>query len=240
MEFKCKEFSLNHSKSSMKIGTDAIVISSLSPDILPSKVLDIGTGCGIIALCMAQKHPLSEITAIDIDKDSIQEAKSNFKNSKFNIKLNAIEIDILSFSKQTQEKFDLIITNPPYFISSLENPSQNRTNARHTCSLTYENLIHSSHNLLSKEGILCIILPNKESEIFVEKAKAYDFEIIKTIIIYSKANKECERVVLHLKIKEKENHQSMSNVSENSIVILRNNDNTPTKEYFDLVKNYLL
>lgn len=240
MEFQCKEFSLNHSKSSMKIGTDAILLSSLSPDNSPSKVLDIGTGCGIIALCMAQKHKLSEITAIDIDSDSIKEASFNFKNSKFNSRITAKEIDVISFSKERKEKFDLIITNPPFFISSLESPLETRTKARHTSSLTFDNLILTSKNLLSKEGILCIILPKKESEIFIAKAKEQKLEAIKRINIYSKLNKECERVVLHLKILETDNFQSDSYDVEDHTIILRNNDNTQTEEYFSLVKNYLL
>lgn len=240
MEFQCKEFSLNHSKSSMKIGTDAIVLSSLSPDISPSKILDIGTGCGIIALCMAQRYTLSEITAIDIDSNSIKEASLNFKNSKFSSKLRAKEIDLISYSKERKDEFDLIITNPPYFISSLESPLQNRTNARHTSSLTYDDLIKSSKKLLSKDGILCIILPRKESEIFIDKARELEFEIIKTINIYSKANKECERVVLHLKNKKQNPTQVIQDDIEVHRIILRNNDNTPTKEYLSLVNDFLL
>ncbi|MCK9162858.1 MAG: methyltransferase [Bacteroidales bacterium] len=240
MEFQCKEFSLNHSKSSMKIGTDAIVLSSLAPDITPSKVLDIGTGCGIIALCMAQKYPLSEITAIDIDLNSIQEARNNFSKSKFNSRLIAKEIDLLLFSKDRIENFDLIITNPPFFISSLESPLQNRTKARHTSSLTYDTLIQASQCLLSKEGLLCIILPNKESEIFIEKAENSKFEVIKRINIYSKPNKECERVVLYLKEQDNNIAQEKLSYCEDQIIILRNNDNTYSQEYLDLVKSYLL
>lgn len=242
MEFQCKEFSLNHSKSSMKIGTDAILLSSLTPTINPKNILDIGTGCGIIALCMAQKYSLSQVTAIDIDYNSILEACLNFENSKYSSRLIAKQIDLLSFSKETSDKFDLIVSNPPFFISSLKGPSLSRNQARHTSALTYENIIHSASKLLSKKGVLCIILPKKESEIFIEIANVNSLIIIKKINIYSKSNKECERVVLHIILQQSIEKiiQDKSSKIEASIITLRNFDNTPTKEYLNLIKDFLL
>lgn len=242
MEFQCKEFSLNHSKSSMKIGTDAILLSSLTPTINPKNILDIGTGCGIIALCMAQKYTLSQVTAIDIDNNSILEACLNFDNSKFSSRLIAKQIDLLSYSKETSDKFDLIVSNPPYFISSLKGPIITRNQARHTSSLSFENIIYSINTLLSEEGVLCIILPKKESEIFIEIANVNNLSIKKRINIYSKSNKECERVVLHIMLQqsnEKKPQDRSSNI-EASIITLRNIDNTPTQEYMNLIKDFLL
>lgn len=221
----------------MKVGTDSIVLSSLVPGISPNNVLDIGTGSGIIALCMAQIYLSTNIMAIDIDKNSISEASLNFKNSKFHSRLIAMEIDLLKFSNTIEEKYDLIITNPPYFISSLESPNQTRNKARHTSSLSYDMLIESSKELLSHKGILSIILPNKESSIFIEKARGFKFNLIKRVSIYSKPNKECERVVLNLRA---ENKSSDLIETQEYNLTLRNIDNTPTQEYISLVSKFLL
>lgn len=237
MEFHCKEFSLNHTKSSMKIGTDSILLSSLTPQQNSKKILDIGTGCGIIALCMAQKYPNSQITAIDIDKNSIEEASDNFKKSKYNARLLAQEIDLKTFTRIREERFDLIVTNPPYFISSLESPYNNRNKARHTISLNFQDLIQSAERLLSKCGILSLILPTIESQIFEAIAIEKGIQTIYKANIYSKPGKECERIVLHLQKKQESTNNT--NIKE-EIIILRNPDNTPSQIYKNLIKDYLL
>ncbi|MEE1302354.1 MAG: methyltransferase, partial [Bacteroidales bacterium] len=83
MEFKCKEFSLNHTLSSMKVGTDAILLSSLAERNHKKHILEIGTGCGIISLAMAQFNKVAKITAIDVDEDSVLQAEDNFQKSKW-------------------------------------------------------------------------------------------------------------------------------------------------------------
>lgn len=242
MEFNCKQFSLNHTKSSMKIGTDAILLSALTNIKNPNNILDIGTGCGIIALCMAQKYQYAKITAIDIDRNSIEEAKENFKKSKYSSQLTAKEIDINTYSKTQEEKYDLIITNPPYFISSLESSNEKRNKARHTKSLNFQDLIQSTENLLSQEGILSLILPTKESQIFEQMAKEKYFQTIYKANIYSKIDKQCERVVLHLQRKQENN--SITNkhiiIPSEETIILRNPDNSLTDNYKNLVNEYLI
>lgn len=237
MEFHCKQFSLNHTKSSMKIGTDSILLSSLTPQQTHKKILDIGTGCGIIALCMAQKYPIAQITAIDIDKNSIEEASDNFNKSKYKTRLIAQEIDLQTFTRIKEDTFDLIVTNPPYFISSLECSCKKRNRARHTRSLNFQDLIQSSEKLLSQCGILSLILPAIESKILETIAMEKGFKTIYRANIYSKPEKQCERVVLHLQKQQKNINDA--NIKE-EIIILRNTDNTPSQIYKSLLKDYLL
>ncbi len=242
MEFVCKQFSLNHSKSTMKIGTDAILLSALSPNISPKNVLEIGTGCGIIALCMAQKYNNAQITAIDIDHNSIEEAKDNFSRSKYNERLFAKEIDIQKFSKNSTEKYDLIISNPPFFVSSLESPFAKRNKARHTSTLCFEDLAFASKNLISDNGILAIILPSKEAKIFENIAIKENLHPIERIKIFSRPIKDFQRVILHFKklnFNDIALNEKYKTIVEREIII-RDNNNNFTQEYNSLVKEFLL
>lgn len=237
MEFHCKQFSLNHSLSSMKIGTDAILVSALSPkeniDFSPLNILDIGTGCGIISLCMAQKYSKANIIAIDIDKDSVEQAESNFRQSQFSNRLSAKHIDLTDFSTIEEKNYDLIISNPPFFIDSLKSPKEKRSKARHTDSLSFEKLISCSKLLLSEKGIFCLILPRIESDIFVQIAKENGFYLSGRANIISIEGKVHERVVLYLSPNED------LKLSETNLII-RQKDNSYTQEYKKLVSEFLL
>lgn len=240
MEFHCKTFSLNHTKSSMKIGTDSILLSSLTPNFTPQNILDIGTGCGIIALCMAQKYTNATILAIDIDHNSILEANENFKNSKYSDRINAQEINIKDFVQNNTFEYDLIVSNPPFFISSLESPKERRNKARHNVSLCYEDLILSAKRILCSNGMFSLILPYMESIIFENIAIQEGFQTIYRAKIFSSPNKECERVVLHLKTKEYNSQKSLFNTIVEKEIFLRDLNNNLTPEYNKLVKEFLL
>jgi tRNA1Val (adenine37-N6)-methyltransferase len=236
----------------MKVGTDAILLSVLSPKEIDyekteenktkdkeiKNILDIGTGSGIIALCMGQRHPQSRIIAIDIDSSSIKEAESNFKTSKFSNRIKAKEIDVFSFSKTSKERFDLIISNPPYFLYSLKSSDEKRNNARHsTASLDFKTLILSVKTLLKDNGVFSLILPKKESEIFIPIAKQEGLTLLKQTLIYPNNKKPCNRVVMLFT----KNKPSLNNyIPKQEELFLRDENNNPTKEYTTLSKEFLL
>lgn len=233
MEFRCKQFSLNHSKSTMKVGTDAVLLSALAPDCNAKRVLDCGCGCGIIALCMAQNYKDAFITAIDIDKNSVQEAQYNFSNSIFSKRMSAEEISFQSLAQRDICKYDLIISNPPFFINSLKSSNEKKNIARHTTNLSFSDLVFGVKKLLTDNGLFCVILPYEEFEKLESIAFNNGIFIKEKIFIYPRNDKPVERVVgVFSKI--------ITDNPKHKTVILRDKDNTLSAQYKELTKEILL
>ena len=147
-------------RSAMKVGTDGVLLGAwarLEPS--QKRILDIGTGTGLIALMAAQRTEAwsAQIVGVEIDAGAADDARDNFEVSEWSARLSVVERPIQEF--RPEEKFDHILSNPPYFVSSLLSPNEARTTARHTTSLSFDELARSASELLSKEGILSLVLP---------------------------------------------------------------------------------
>lgn len=166
-EFKFKKFSVCHDASSMKVGVDGVLLgawagSSLSdPETSSVKtILDVGTGCGLIALMLAQRFPDAHITAIDIHKASVEEAAGNFRRSPWRQRLEAHSA---TFPDDLPEgiKYDLIVSNPPFYNAGVDNPATVREQARHVGTLSPFSLVREAPRLLNPEGRLALIFPTE-------------------------------------------------------------------------------
>lgn len=142
----------------MKVGTDAVLLGSWATIENCRKILDIGTGSGIIALMLAQRSNAA-IDALDIDKDACLQAQENIKASPFHNPIQVIHSDLAAYVHNCTLRYDLIVSNPPYFINSLKCPDRQRNTARHTDTLTLMNLLHDSGRLLSAGGKIALVLP---------------------------------------------------------------------------------
>jgi tRNA1Val (adenine37-N6)-methyltransferase len=238
MDFNCKEFSLNHKESTMKVGTDAILLSSLAPRMEAKNILDVGCGCGIISLCMAQTYPYAKIIAIDIDEKSIIEAKSNFFSSKYKDRLQADLISFQDFRQQTTLKesnpktFDLIISNPPYFTSSLASPNDRKTKARHNDSLPLDDFAICCESLIDEHSKIMVILPKNEADTLEDIFNKKNIYVEKQYQIFSSPKTECKRIV-NIFQSEPKNKQIER-------IFIRDIDGNYTKEYEQLTKKFLL
>ena len=154
--FRFKQFTVFHDLCAMKVGTDGVLLGAWADCLNAQIILDVGTGSGLIALMLAQRSN-STITAIDIDESAYRQAGINFKESPFHDRLSVYHTSIQQFSTST--KYDLIVSNPPYFSNSLQSPDASRTHARHNDSLPLDDLIKYSQQLLSPKGKLALILP---------------------------------------------------------------------------------
>ena len=193
--FSFKQFNISHANSSMKVGTDAVLLGSWVEVSGAKKILDIGTGCGIIALMLAQRSN-ARIDAIDIDKGSVKEATSNFNNSPWPSRLHSHHISLQSYQIVAKTKYDLIVSNPPFFQNSLLPKKENLRLAKHNTTLTYTELFKASISLLSADGQLTIILPFDDSDNVKALANTYGLHLQQQLSIFNTSNKPARRIIL--------------------------------------------
>lgn len=229
--FHFKHFSLYHHRSTMKVGTDAILLGRWT-EVKPTDiVLDIGTGCGLLPLMLSQKG-VAQVDAVDIDKASIEEATINFESSQWRDHLKAFCVDIVDF--QTDKKYDLIISNPPYFNRFSKCDSERKSRARHNdAGLSYATICQEVGRLMQPDGRFALVLPADVSMEFLDTAERYGLYLHKRMIIVPIAGKEPNRVNLEL------GFGKCDSVFEETFVI-RDADKRFTAQYNEFLKDYYL
>ena len=194
----------------MKVGTDGVLLGAWCPvgefrgsgvqEFRGSggfiKVLDVGTGSGLIALMLAQRLPDAQITAIDIDSGAVEQAKYNFSVSPWADRLDCQQTALQEVEGETI--YDLIISNPPYFQDSLKNPDSQRAMARHTDTLSYEELLKNSVRLLKKEGFIALVLPIEAEQQIIALGQRYGLYPTHITRVYPKPGKEAKRLLIAL------------------------------------------
>ncbi len=230
----------------MKVNTDGVLLGAWvglqqNPELSPSplKVLDIGTGTGVIALVITQRCEGNAIvTGIDIDSDSAQEAAENFANSPWSEVLTASHISFQEFIVGFgTERFDLVVSNPPYFVDSQKAPSLRRSTARHNDTLEYEEVIDGTIKILSPEGRLALILPVEESRIFEQKARLKGLQLTRLCLVRSLPDAPPKRALMEFSFRDNlcENRAA---VTREELVIQTKSDFT--REYKSLTCEFYL
>lgn len=214
----------------MKVGTDGVLLGAWSKAV-NSNILDIGTGTGLIALMLAQRTKTALINAIEIDKLASKEAQNNFNNSDWKERLISINTSLQDF--HPQKEYDLIISNPPFFINATKAPEINRNNARHTDNLSFDELISSVNRLLAETGIFSLILPINEANHFFKLAQQNKLFLNKKCLVKPNPTKAAKRVLMEFSFFEKE-------LMEEELTIETENRHEYTKEYISLTKDFYL
>lgn len=231
--FEFKKFKIKQDQCAMKVGTDAVLLGSWITPNGSAKILDIGTGTGVIALMLAQKSNAT-ITAIDIDANSTEQARINVQESVFREKINVIHTSFQELTKSSELQFNLIVTNPPYFIDSHKSISDKRSIARHTDTLSFDDLLDGVKKLLEPKGKFCLILPKKEALLFREMAIAKGLYLSKLLRVRTRKEKDSEkRHLMQFEFKESE-------FSETTLVIEEDSHRNYTQEYKAFTKEYYL
>lgn len=230
--FKFKAFSLFHHRSSMKVGSDAIILGIWTNVDKTKKVLDVGCGSGIISLLLASRSS-AIIDAIDIDDQSIEESTHNFGQSPFSNRLNAKLIDFKNFMSVGEQNYDLIISNPPFFTNDLLSAEIRKTKARHSVSLNYDELCAGSNKLLTKSGRLSVVIPYFKHKEFVEIAKKNSLFLNRKLLIFPKRGSSPNRVNMEF------SKTNMSGIV-NEYFIIREENNNFTAQYHEWLNDYYL
>lgn len=158
--FRFKEFAVRHELSAMKVGVDGVLLGAWA-DVSGNTLLDVGTGCGLLALMALQRNPGLQVLGIDIHAPSIEEAQANAADTPWDDK---VRFDCRSFRRQLSMgwRFDLIISNPPFFNAGVNSPKDDRERSRHAAELSPQALIVHATNLLNPGGRLCMITPRDQ------------------------------------------------------------------------------
>jgi tRNA1Val (adenine37-N6)-methyltransferase len=213
----------------MKVGTDAVVLGSW---VIPGdsiRILDIGSGTGLLALMLAQKSN-AEIDAIDIEENAFLQTKENFRISPWFFRLYPHHVSLQEFSKDKLPSYDLIVTNPPYFHHASKPNVEARIHARHNDFLTFDDLIDGVKGLLLPNGRFCVILPCKEGMEFLEKAQKRGLFCRNLLRIRTRADKSEKRLIMQFSFQ-------FGMMTDEEITI-QEEDGTFTDDYIRLTEDY--
>lgn len=195
--FKFKQFEVDQAGCAMKINTDGVLIGAMANHNAPKTILDIGTGTGVIALMLAQRFPKAHIYAVEIDRQAAETASNNFKVSVFNERLTINHVAIEQYNPSTQ--FDLIVSNPPFFVNDLKNEEVRKGIARHAGEDFFRLLIEKSNSLLADDGQIWLVLPVKQADDVIAIASQYHLSFAERINLHSDENKPTFRQIICLK-----------------------------------------
>ena len=200
--FQFKQFYIRHDRCAMKVGTDGVVLGCWaitppypSPQERKIRILDIGTGSGLIARMLMQRFPEAEVEAIDIDEAAVEQARENGVNAYLS---RLQDWENVKCQISNDKCYNLIVSTPPYFQNSLKNPDKGRELARHTDSLSYSELLHHSARLLTEDGQLALILPAESEAEIIALAATEGLSLVRVTRVYSKVSKPARRVLLQL------------------------------------------
>ena len=228
--FTFKQFTINQDRSAFRVGTDGVLLGAYTDIRGAKRILDIGTGTGLIALMLAQRSS-AEIVAVEPDHDSCLQACENVDKSKWKSRIKVVNSTLQEYTDK--RKFDLIVTNPPYFTDSLKNPDPGKSFARHNDSLLSGDLLTGVSRLLAEGGRFQLIMPYAEGNIFIAVAAGYGFYCSDILKIKPLPTSEIRRLILSF-------GRERIRATEKFLTIEHGKRHEFTEEYINLTKDFYL
>lgn len=223
--FRFQQFDIQQNAGVFRVGTDAVLLGALANVSEAKKVLEVGTGTGIISLMIAQRNPEAQILAIDINSEAVHISQTNFSNSPFSNRIKSQLQNLKNF--ETAEKFDLIISNPPYFEI---NSSEKDILARQRLELNFSDLIIKSSQLLSENGLFIVIIPIDSDKEFTKICFNNNLFLQRKVSIKGIRTSEPKRLVLEYSFTESET------IIENFVI--EKSPRVYSDEYLELTKDF--
>lgn len=202
------------------------------------RILDIGTGTGLIALMLAQRYPNAIIDAIEIDHEAAEEARMNVENSPWKDRINVIEMSLQDYCTELENegqtsrlKYDFIVTNPPFYNATLKPEDESRAAARHYDSLPFSEITSFCDKFLKNNGLLAVIYPTNCEENIMLGVASSSLKYLTICDVLTKTNKPCKRRMVLLQ-------KGSSQPLKKETISIRDEDNNYTKEYIELTKEF--
>ncbi|MCA6953787.1 tRNA(1)(Val) (adenine(37)-N(6))-methyltransferase TrmN [Pectobacterium polaris] len=231
--FTFKQFFVAHDRCAMKVGTDGILLGAWTPVSSATRILDIGSGSGLLALMLAQRsEPHIQIDAVELDSAASDQAKENIAASPWADRITVYADDIVGFAETRSATYSLIISNPPYFPPGIACGSVQRDQARYTTLLTHEALLRCAHQLLMPEGLFCVVLPVLVADSFIPLAQQHNWHVHQQLRVSEQEEKPAHRVLLALSRQERE--------CLNSSLAIRDVERCYSTDFQQLTKDFYL
>lgn len=232
--FQFKQFRIEQAQAGMKVTTDGCLFGGWVANEIrntgePKRILDIGAGTGLLSLMLAQVTHESKITAVEINEAAFMEAKHNFERSLWSDRLRCFHAPI---QELTDETYDLIICNPPFFKDSQQGTNENKNQAVHSGTLDANDLLEQTLRLLDPDGSCCILYPEREMDVFIRLASKKRLFPDHRIIVKNQKNQPVFREMTRFNL----NHTEV----KTDELIIRNADRKYTPESWELLKGYYL
>lgn len=230
--FRFKQFTVFQDCCAMKVGTDGVLLGAWTNVNTCKRVLDVGVGTGLIALMLAQRNPKALIEAIDINDECVLQAQQNVARSPFAHQIDVKHQSFQEFAVATKMRYDLIVSNPPYFQNALKSPNHARSHARHNDSLSFIEIISKGALLLEEGGRIALILPHEFKQRIINHATTVGLFANRIANVYPLPHKPAKRLLIEFGHNEEEcvEHNLTIEVSRHQY----------TKEYDALTKDFYL
>lgn len=196
--FHFKQFTIEHDKCAMKVGFDGALLGAWANHSTSGSILDIGTGSGLISLIIRQRFPIASITSIEPNKNALIQAEINFSNSPFEKKITLVNSNLQSFN--SNDKFDMILSNPPFFAEDTGGDDHDRNEARQEKFLPLEYLLSKTKDLLNPLGKFFLVYPTWESDRINDLSKKLNLYISNQTTIYSRIEKPSKRTIFEFQL----------------------------------------
>jgi len=229
--FMFKQFTVFHDRCAFKVGTDGVLLGAYADAGAASRILDIGTGSGLIALMIAQRSD-ADIYAIEPDQESFIQAGENFNRSPWSSRITPVNCFLQDFNPASI-KFDLIVSNPPFFASSLRNPDSRKASARHNFNLSGKELLFGVNRLLSSDGHFEVVIPVAEGNRMIEEASQYGLFCNKLLQIKSNPSSDIIRLIITFS-------REKGMVLKEYLTLEKSGRHEFTEEYMSLTRDYYL
>jgi tRNA1Val (adenine37-N6)-methyltransferase len=220
----------------MKFGTDAVLLGAwCTVDNYLDSILDIGAGTGVISLMIAQRSAAMTIDAVEVDENAYEQAVENFEKSDWGDSLYCYNCTFQEFADEIaaeEERYDLIVSNPPFYTDNFESDDVSRNKARFTSSLSFEELLVGVSKILSENGVFSTIIPFKEELNFINIAKEHHLFLNKVCRVQGNTESEVKRSLLSFSFQETE--------IQETLLIIEITRHQYTEDYIKLTKDFYL